>query len=210
MCAVILGADNGVSVSEYSQSKAEWLTKILGLENGIPYHDTFGNVFSVIDTEPLSACFSRWVADLSTLTVGEIIAIDGKCLRGSLDSASNKSAIDRVSAWASQNPLVLGQQSVGDQSNDITAIPKLLEQLDMTGRVVTLDAMGCQTEMAKDICERNADYVLSLKGHQGTLHEDVKTFFEAQSTSPPVAYESYDGEHGRYEKRRIRASSSID
>lgn len=127
----------------------------------------------MIDTEQFSACFVRWVEDLSLLSDGEIINIDGKCLRGS--KASNQSAIYMVSAWASQNQLVLGQQKVDEKSNEITAIPKLLAQLDIAGCVVTLDAMGCQTEIAKDICERQADYVLSLKGNQGHLHDDVKT-----------------------------------
>ena len=117
------------------------------MKNGIPSHDTFGYVFSVIDIEEFSRCFSRWVADLCELSGGEIISIDGKCLRRSLDAASNKAAIYMVSAWASSNQLVLGQQRVDDKSNEITAIPKLLMQLDIAGAVVTLDAMGCQTRL---------------------------------------------------------------
>lgn len=130
----------------------------------------------------LSECFSRWVADLSTLSDGEVIAIDGKCLRRSLDSASDKAAIYMVSAWATQNQLVLGQQRVDDKSNEITAIPKLLMRLDIAGAVVTLDAMGCQTAIARQIVDQEADYLLSLKGNQGTLHRDVKRFFESANT----------------------------
>jgi len=131
-------------------------------------------------------------------------------LRRSLDASSNKSAIYMVSAWSSCNQLVLGQQRVEDKSNEITAIPKLLLQLDIAGSVVTLDAMGCQTKVADNIIERKADYMLSLKGNQGTLHDDVKCFFESDKTSPKVGFESIDGGHGRIEQRTVRASSDID
>ena len=180
------------------------------LENGIPSHDTFGNVFAAIGTEQFSQCFSRWAADLAELSAGEVVAIDGKCLRRSLDSASDKAAIYMVSAWATENQLVLGQQKVDDKSNEITAIPKLLMQLDIAGAVVTIDAMGCQTQIAEKIIEQKADYLLSLKGNQGNLHEDVKLFFESDNTRPPVGHESYDGGHGRIETRVVRATSDID
>lgn len=126
-----------------------------------------------------------------------------------MDTASKKAAIYMVSAWASQNQLVLGQQKVDDKSNEITAIPKLLMQLDITGAVVTMDAMGCQTKVAKQILDQGGDYMLSLKGNQGNLHKDVKLFFEAESTCPAVGHESYDGGHGRIETRTVRASSGI-
>lgn len=209
LCAVICGADDWVAVETFGKAKERWFTELLGLEHGIPSHDTFGNVFAVIDTEQFSTCFSRWVTDLASLSEGEIIAIDGKCLRRSLDTASNKAAIYMVSAWACQNQLVLGQQKVDDKSNEITAIPKLLMQLDIAGAVVTIDAMGCQTAIAQQIIEQEADYLLSLKGNQGTLHEDVKLFFESSATCPTVGHESYDGGHGRLETRRVRASSEI-
>jgi len=210
LCASICGADNWVSIETFGKAKEAWFTKVLSLKNGIPSHDTFGYVFSVIDIEEFSRCFSRWVADLCELSDGEIINIDGKCLRRSLDTASNKSAIYMVSAWASSNQLVLGQQRVDDKSNEITAIPKLLMQLDISGAVVTLDAMGCQTKVANDIIERNADYMLSLKGNQGLLHKDVVSIFESKQSSPEIGFESVDGGHGRIEKRSIRASSDID
>jgi len=210
LCASICGADNWVSIETFGKAKEAWFTKVLSLKNGIPSHDTFGYVFSVIDIEEFSRCFSRWVADLCEFSDGEIINIDGKCLRRSLDTASNKAAIYMVSAWASSNQLVLGQQRVDDKSNEITAIPKLLMQLDISGAVVTLDAMGCQTKVANDIIERNADYMLSLKGNQGLLHKDVVSIFESKQSSPAIGFESVDGGHGRIEKRSIRASSDID
>ena len=129
---------------------------MLGLENGIPSHDTFGEVYAAIDTEQFSICFSRWVTDLANITEGEVIAIDGKCLRRSIDKASKKAAIYMVSAWAQQNNLVLGQVKVDDKSNEITAIPKLLSRLNITGAVITIDAMGCQKKIAKQINRHSA------------------------------------------------------
>lgn len=209
LCAVICGADDWASIEQFGKAKEKWFTAVLDLKHGIPSHDTFGRVFALIDTQRFSECFSRWVADLTDLSGGEIIAIDGKCLRRSLDSASDKAAIYMVSAWASQNQLVLGQQRVDDKSNEITAIPKLLMQLNITGAVVTIDAMGCQTAIAQQIVDQGADYLLSLKGNQGTLHQDVKLFFESANTCPPVGHTRYDGGHGRIETRIVRATSNI-
>jgi predicted transposase YbfD/YdcC len=137
-----------------------------------------------------------------------VIAIDGKCLRRSLDKASKKAAIHMVSAWAQQNSLVLGQVKVDDKSNEITAIPKLLSRLDIAGAVVTIDAMGCQKKIAKQIKQQGGDYVFSLKGNQGSLYDDVKTFFTS-SLSPAVATVSYEGDHGRIETRSLRATADI-
>ena len=209
LCAAICGADDWASIEQFGRAKRKWFTAVLDLKHGIPSHDTFGRVFALIDTQKFSECFSRWVADLSGLSDGEIIAIDGKCLRRSLDSASDKSAIYMVSAWASQNQLVLGQQRVDDKSNEITAIPKLLMQLNISGAVVTLDAMGCQTAIAQQIVDKEADYLLSLKGNQGTLHQEVKLFFESANTCPPIGHTSYDGGHGRIETRIVRATADI-
>jgi predicted transposase YbfD/YdcC len=208
ICAMICGADNWVAIEEFGLAKEKWFTELLGLENGIPSHDTFGEVYAAIDTDQFSVCFSRWVADLANLTEGEVIAIDGKCLRRSLDKASKKAAIYMVSAWAQQNNLVLGQVKVDDKSNEITAIPKLLSRLDIAGAVITIDAMGCQKKIAEQIKRQGGDYVFSLKGNQGNLHDDVKTFFTS-SLSPAVACVSYDGDHGRIETRSIRATDDI-
>ncbi|TYP81242.1 putative transposase YbfD/YdcC [Nitrosomonas communis] len=146
--------------------------------------------------------FSRWVADVASLTEGEVIAIDGKCLRRSIDKASKKAAIYRVSAWAQHNNLVLGQAKVDDKSNEITAIPKLLSRLNIAGAVITIDAMGCQKKIAEQIKQQGGDYVFSLKGNQRDLHDDVKTFFTS-SLSPKVTSVSYEGGHGRIETRSI-------
>lgn len=205
---MICGADNWVAIEEFGLAKEDWFTEQLGLEYGIPSHDTFGEVYAAIDSEQFSDCFSNWVADLASLTDGEVIAIDGKCLRRSVDKASKKAAIHMVSAWAQHNSLVLGQVKVDDKSNEITAIPKLLSRLDIAGAVVTVDAMGCQKKIAEQIKQQNGDYVFSLKGNQGTLHDDVKTYFTS-SLSPAIASVSYDGEHGRIETRTIRATSDI-
>ena len=161
LCAVICGADNWVAIEEFGKAKEFWFTEQPGLVNGIPSHDTFGDVLASIDTEQFSICFSSWVADLSALSDGEVIAIDGKCLRRSVDKASRKAAIDMVSAWAQQNSLVLGQEKVSDKSNEITAIPRLLKRLDIAGVVVTLDAMGCQKHIARQIVGQGGDYALT-------------------------------------------------
>ncbi len=208
ICATICGADNWVAIETFGKAKKDWFTQLLNLEHGIPSHDTFGNVFAAIETQKFSQAFSRWVADLAQLTPDQVIAIDGKCLRGSIDRASGKAAIYMVSAWAHQNQLVLGQQKVDDKSNEITAIPKLLLQLDIAGAVITMDAMGCQTKIAAQIIQQGADYVLSLKGNQGELHEDVKTLFNSP-LAPTIGNISYDGEHGRIETRTVRATADI-
>ncbi len=210
LCAVICGADNWVTIEIFGNAKKSWFIKVLGLKNGIPSHDTFGNVFAAIDINQFSECFSRWIADLATLSSEEVIAIDGKCLCGSIDRSSKKAAIYMVSAWASKNQLVLGQEKVAEKSNEITAIPKLLERLNITGSVITLDAMGCQTKVAEQIIDQKGDYFLSLKGNQGTLHADVKRFFELEKTSPGIGDIEYDGGHGRIEKRTVQASSNIE
>lgn len=208
ICATICGADNWVAIEQFGLAKEAWFTELLGLEHGIPSHDTFGEVYGAIDTEQFSVCFSRWVADLANITEGEVIAIDGKCLRRSIDKASKKAAIYMVSAWAQHNNLVLGQVKVDDKSNEITAIPKLLSRLDIAGAVITIDAMGCQKKIAEQIKQQGGDYVFSLKGNQGNLHDDVETFFTS-SLSPAVASVSYEGEHGRIETRSIRATADI-
>ena len=169
LCAAICGANDWVAVEMFGKSRKDWFTELLDLENGIPSHDTFGNVFAVIDTQLFSECFSHWVASLVELSDKNIIAIDGKCLRRSMDKASNKSALYMVSAWATENQLVLAQQKVDEKSNEITAIPKLLLQLDISGAVVTMDAMGCQKKVAQQIITQKGDYMLSLKGNQGNL-----------------------------------------
>jgi predicted transposase YbfD/YdcC len=205
--AVICGADGWVSIALYGRSKYEWLKTFLALPNGIPSHDTFAAVFARLDPEQLRSCFLSWVRSVSRLTEGEIIAIDGKTARGSYDHASGKGAIHMVSAWASQNRLVLGQRKVDDKSNEITAIPELLKVLELNGCIVTLDAMGTQTAIAQQIVAQGGDYVLALKGNQGNLCEDVQQLFawcqQQEFTNIEHDYfETVDAGHGRIETRR--------
>jgi predicted transposase YbfD/YdcC len=215
ICAVICGADGWVGVEEYGKSKIGWFKTFLDLPNGIPSHDTFGRVFAALDPEKFAECFGNWVASVSNLTAGEVIAIDGKTLRRSFDKASSKSAIHMVSAWACENGLVLGQVKTDEKSNEITAIPKLLDALDISGCVVTIDAMGCQKKIAKKIINGSGDYIFGLKGNQGTLNDDVREFFryaegEEFRDIPHDYAETIDGEHGRIETRRIWTTSDID
>ena len=177
ICAVICGAEGWADVELFGRSKHDWLRHFLALPNGIPSHDTFGRVFSRIDPGQFQRCFTDWVRGVSELTQGQVIAIDGKTLRRSHDRSAGKSAIAMVSAWAQGNSLVLGQTRVSERSNEITAIPHLLKTLEVSGCIVTIDAMGCQREIANTIIEREADYALSVKNNQRQLHEDIRDTF---------------------------------
>ena len=211
ICAAICGADTWTAIEEFGKAKESWFTEILGLENGIPSHDTFGDVFAVINIEEFSECFTRWVYDLTAYySKDDMIAIDGKCLRGSVDKASKKAAIYMVGAWSNKNQMVIGQEKVAEKSNEITAIPKLLLKLEIDGAIVTLDAMGCQTKVANQIIKQGGNYFLSLKGNQGKLHEDVKYFFECKNINVPVGDIEYDGGHGRVETRSVRVISDME
>lgn len=205
ICAVLCGADNWVAIVEFGNAQKEWLSQYIDLKNGIPSHDTFGKTFALIDREQFSAGFINWIQAVSTLVKG-VIAIDGKQLRRSYDKHMGKKAIHMVSAWGEANGLVLGQQKVDEKSNEITAIPLLLEALDLTGCIVTIDAMGCQTDIVEQIIDQGGDYVLSLKGNQGHLHEDVTemfTYFE-KINFEGIAHDyhkSVNKDHGRLEIR---------
>lgn len=214
ICTVICGGESWEEMEIFGNAKIEWLKSFLELSNGIPSSDTFRRVFTRIKTEEFQEKFLRWVQEATKLSRGEIVAIDGKTLRKSYDKRKEKAAIHMVSAWASKNRLVLGQKKVDEKSNEITAIPQLLEILEISGCIVTIDAMGCQKEIAKTIIEQKADYVLSLKGNQGNLHDDVKLFFEtAQENKFKYIkysfYQSTDGEHGRIEERKYWTTSDI-
>ena len=161
--AVICGADGWVGIATYGKAKQTWLKTFLALPNGIPSHDTFARVFALLEPEQLQTAFLSWVRSVSRLTAGEVIAIDGKTARRSYDKGKGKGAIHMVSAWASQNRLVLGQRKVDDKSNEITAIPELLKVLDIQGCIVTIDAMGTQKAIAQQIVEQGGDYVLALR-----------------------------------------------
>jgi len=197
---VLCGAETWVDIEDFNEFKQEWLSKHLELPHGIPSHDTFGNVFARIDPEEFEQCFLRWVNDLAKVSHGEVIAIDGKTLRGSYDRNSSKAPIHMVSAWASTNQMVIGQQRTEAKSNEITAIPRLLELLVINGAIVTIDAMGCQKEIAAQIVEKEADYVLALKSNQPALHEQVEHLFNIQP--PDQVDEQVDAGHGRVETRK--------
>jgi predicted transposase YbfD/YdcC len=215
ICAVISGSNYFTEVGIFGEANIEWLRKFLPFTNGIPSHDAIGYFFSRLDPEHFKKKFVEWIRSVAKITDGEIVAIDGKTLRHSYDSSSNKTAMHMISAWASGANLVLGQLKVNEKSNEITAIPKLLEILDLSGCIVTIDAMGCQKEIAKTIIDKNADYVLALKGNQGTLHENVELFFqdhiERNFTDIDVdTHKTVDVNHGRVEVREYWSVNSID
>jgi predicted transposase YbfD/YdcC len=214
VCAVISGAEGWEDIEEYGKSQAEWFAAILDLPHGIPGHDTFRRVLSRVDPAELTQCFIAWTSALSEASGGDMVSIDGKTLRHSFDRATSTAAIHMVSAWASANRLVLGQLKVEEKSNEITAIPRLLQLLDLKGAVVTIDAMGCQKEIAKTITERGADYVLALKDNHPTLAEEVTLFLnDARDTGfadiAHAYHETVDGDHGRIETRRYWLTSEI-
>ena len=198
IAAVLSGAESWNDIEEYGKSKREWLRTFLTLPHGIPSHDTFNRVFAALDPEQLEKGFVAWVSSIVKLTAGEVVAIDGKALCGTRQSG-NKGIVHMVSAWAESNGLVLGQRKVDEKSNEITAIPKLLEALELSGTVVTIDAMGCQKSVAEKIVGKKADYILAVKENQGHLLEEVKDSFRMLA-SESVA-EEIDCGHGRVEKR---------
>jgi len=207
--AVICGAESWDSIELFGKSKKEFLSKILKLPNGIPSHDTINRVFSLINATKFENLFIEWVISIKDETIkSEVISVDGKTLRRSKDSFHQKSPIHVVSAWANNNQLVLGQKKVNEKSNEITAIPKLLELLDIEGCIITIDAMGTQKDIAKTIIENKADYILALKGNQGYLKEDAENIFNRQK--PDSIDEIIEKGHGRIETRKCEVIKQID
>jgi predicted transposase YbfD/YdcC len=178
VCAVISGADDFVAIAKFGRTKRDWLARFLDLESGIPSHDRFNAILAAIKPAEFEKCLLSWVTALHEITDGQVVAIDGKTLRRSFDAASSKSAIHMVSAWATANHISLGQVVTDQKSNEITAIPKLLEMLAISGCLVTIDAMGCQTKIAQTIVDQKADYVLAAKNNQPTLHNGLVDFFD--------------------------------
>lgn len=213
ICAVICGAEGWVDMELFGKSKLPWLKTFLELPNGIPSHDTFGRVFARIDAQEFQLAFYEWVWAVNDIIRGQIINIDGKQLRGSKDKVLGKRAIYMVSAWAEENELVLGQRKVDEKSNEITAIPELLKILALPGCIVTLDAIGTQTNIAKTIVEAEADYVLSVKENQGHLYEDISVLFAVDQAqhfkyaSLEYAKTTHKG-HGRLEIRECWSTSN--
>ena len=206
VCAAIAGADGWAAVELFGKSKQEWLRTFLALPNGIPSHDTFGRVFSLLEPQAFQEAFQAWVRAIQAKIEG-VVAIDGKTVRGSHDRANGKKAIHIVSAWATDDGLSLGQVKVDDKSNEITAIPELLRVLELKGCLVTTDAMGCQRDIARDIVEGGGDYLLAVKDNQQTLAEDVEEEFK-QAQADAFAHMEHlyhvtlDKGHGRIEKRQ--------
>ena len=213
ICAVICGAEGWTDIENFGNRKRLWLETFLELPNGIPSHDTFGRVFSMINAEQFQLAFFEWVWAVNDIIQGQIVNIDGKCLRGSDDKKLGKRAIYMVSAWAEANEIVLGQRKVDEKSNEITAIPELLKLLAISGCIVTIDAMGTQTNIAKTIQEAKADYVLSVKENQGHLFEDISVLFAVDQAND-FKYASFEYKktvnkgHGRIEIRECWSTSN--
>src|SRR5271157_3010200 len=198
IAAILSGANGWNEIEDYADSKLEWFQSFLTLPGGIPSHDTFHRVFSALDPEEMERGFAAWVSSIAKLTAGEVVAIDGKTLCGTRETGK-KQLVHLVSAWASANNLVLGQRKVDEKSNEITAIPKLLDALELAGTVVTIDAMGCQKSIASKITAKKADYILAVKKNQGQLHEEVRDSF--QMLACDAVAEEIDCGHGRVERR---------
>ncbi len=212
ICAIICGADGWTQVAKFGRCKLQWFRTFLELPNGIPSHDTFGRVFAALAPAPFEECFMKWIADLATASAGRLIAIDGKTIRRSLDSANGKAAIHMVNAWCAANQMVLGQLATDAKSNEITAIPELLTLLGLQEAVVTIDAAGCQKKIAQQIVEQGGHYLLQLKGNQGSLHDETVMLFDQCLTEDcrGIRYSTartVDKGHGRIEERRLWATS---
>jgi predicted transposase YbfD/YdcC len=215
VCAVVWGAESYPAIEDFGLERETWLRQFLELPAGIPSHDTFNRVLRLLDPVELQSCFLRWMQAVAEVTDGEVVAIDGKALRRSFAKGSAKRAIPMVSAWATANGVVLGQRKVDTKSNEITAIPALLALLELKGCIVTIDAMGCQRDIAQKIVEQGADYVLALKGNQPTVEQAVKQFFltgpEAETHWRQRDYHEHtDRGHGRVETRRAWISADWD
>jgi predicted transposase YbfD/YdcC len=207
ICATICGANDWEAIAQYGRTKQEWLKTWLELPNGIPSADTFSRVFARLKPEELQKCFMGWMQAVQNVTEGELLNIDGKTLRGAKEVGKSRSLIHMVSVWSASQHLVLGQMKVSEKSNEITAIPPLLEMLAIRGCLVSIDAMGCQTEIAKTIVEQGADYVLALKGNQGDLHNDVSQLFTSARKQnfrniEHQFHSTVSFGHGRMETRR--------
>ena len=224
ICTLLCGGEGFNDMEDFGNAKLDWFKTFLALRNGIPSHDTFNRVFAALDPKAFLDGFLRWTQSLRQAVAQEIVALDGKALRRARTAKQSLKYV--VSAWAASNQLVLGQLKVSDKSNEITALPELLRVLELAGCIVTVDAMGCQKKVAKEIVEADADYVLALKGNQETVHDEVKTFLEdalaersqprlqGANLSPAAAklavLETVEKDHGRLETRRYYQSAELD
>lgn len=205
--AAICGLHEWVEIEEFGKGQLSWLRNFFPFKNGIPSHDTLGRVFSKLDTEEFSECFTEWVNELSTKASGELVAIDGKRIRGSYDRSTQQSALHIVTAYATEQRLCLQQVATDQKSNEITAIPKLLNMLSIEGCTVSIDAMGCQTKVSKNIIEKSADYVLGVKKNQKGLLEQIEKVFEI--TQPASIDEEQNIDHGRFEVRKCSVITDL-
>jgi predicted transposase YbfD/YdcC len=214
ICGMICGADDWVAIEQFGWAKEAWFRTFLDLPHGIPSHDTFGRIFAALDPEAFAKFFAAWVHDVAELTDGQVVAIDGKTIRRSFDRAGSRSAVHMVNAWATENGLALGQVATEEKSNEITAVPKLLELLELKGCIVTLDAMGCQKEIAEKVVAKGADYLLQVKANQPQLHFELEAYFK-QALAHEFAgvahsvHETSERGHGRREVRRIYCTRDI-
>jgi predicted transposase YbfD/YdcC len=206
LCAVVCGANGFVDIEQFGLARVAWLKTFLHLPHGIPSHDTIGRVFGALNPRALAEAFRGWVSAVARLTRGEVVAIDGKTLRRSFREAGSAAFVHMVSAWATHNRVVLGQLKTEDKSNEITAIPELLKVLEIKGCLVTIDAMGCQKEIASQIVEAGADYMLAVKDNQPTLRQDIAAIFERLRREPKGGlldfHQTRETGHGRIEVRR--------
>ena len=209
LCAVLCGAQTAVDMALFAKAKEDFLRGFLKLSNGPPSHDTFSRIFRLLDPDQFQDCFMRFMKNFSEVCEG-VIAIDGKVLRRSFDTASAKSALHMVSAWGCAQRLVLAQVATDVKSNEITAVPKLLAMLMLKDCIVTVDALNCQRAIAQQIIDQGGDYAFALKGNQATLYEDARRFLDDPLCEATMAHTSFDKDHGRLETRACLVSTAID
>jgi predicted transposase YbfD/YdcC len=208
LCTMLCGGEDCSDMALFGATKEPFLRQFLRLRHGIPSHDTFSRLFRRLDPAPFRACFVRFMERFAATLPG-VVAIDGKTLRRSFDRASGKSPLHMVHAWAADQRLLLGQIAVDDKSNEITAVPKLLAMLSLKGCIVTADALNCQRTIAAKVTEQGGDYVLALKGNQGSLHDDVRTFLDDPMRPAEAGHTTVDGQHGRVETRTSEVATDI-
>ena len=218
-CSTLAGGEGFSDMEAFGKAKEAWFRTFLELPGGIPTHDTFNRVFQALNPQAFFDCFLNWTESLRTAVAGEIVAVDGKALRRALDRGAGQALPYMVSAWATDNGLALGQVKVDEKSNEITAIPALLRSIELAGCIVTIDAMGCQKKIAREIVDADADYALSLKGNQETVHDEVKCYLDdavARWVKAPASvpeldyYETVEKDHGRIETRRFWQSDQTE
>jgi predicted transposase YbfD/YdcC len=207
--AILCGMETFVEMEMFGQERENWLRKFMKLEHGIPSHDTFGDIFAALDAEAFGMAFAKWVKTLRKTVCGEVVALDGKSIRASIDTWRNKKAVHIVSAWAASNRLVLGQVATEEKTNEITAIPQLLEMLELNGCIVTIDAIGTQAKIAEKIIDKGADYILSVKKNQETLYKDIELYFKTYGAGLPEYARTIEKSHGRLEERKCVVCKDI-